>query len=108
MARGGWVPAHEGIIGNERAHTLASSATEPNNPSSPATGLKRLKSALIREGRKRIRAEWSMRFNKNPTTGIFTRKLDGALPQRHTVKLYNGLSAQESGISHPYLTSHRS
>lgn len=38
-----WIPAQEGIPRNERAHTLASNATEPNNPSPPATGLKRLK-----------------------------------------------------------------
>ncbi len=54
-----WEPTHGGILGNKRAHTLASKITETNNPSASTTELKRLKSALIRERRKRIRAEWS-------------------------------------------------
>ncbi len=52
-----WVPPHEGILGNEQAHTPASKTTETNNPSPPTTGLKRLKSALIREGRKCLEGE---------------------------------------------------
>ena len=75
-----WVPAHEKILGNKRAHMLALKITETNNPSPQTTRLKRLKSALIRERRKRIRAEWSAQFEKSHTVRVFTRKLDGALP----------------------------
>ncbi len=53
-----WVTAHKRILGNKQAHTLAPKTTETNNPSLSTTGLKRLKSTLIREGRKWIRAEW--------------------------------------------------
>lgn len=68
--------------------------------------MKRLKSALIREGQKRIWAEWSAQFEKSQTVGVFTRKLDGALPQRHTMRLYNGLSTQESAILIQFRTDH--
>ena len=68
-------------------------------------GLKRLKSALIREGRKRIRAEWSAHFEKG-VVGTFTKKLDGALPQKHTLKLYNSLSTTESAILIQLRTDH--
>ena len=94
-----WMPAHEGVMGNERAHTLASQTTEKNGSDrirAPMAGLKRLKSALIRGGRKRIQAEWTPHFEKNQTVGASTRKLDGALPQRHTLKLYSSLTTQES------------
>lgn len=45
--------------------------------------LKRLKSALIIGGRKRIQAEWAPYFEKDQTVRAFTQKLNGALPQRH-------------------------
>lgn len=35
-----WVPAHEGVLGNERAHTLASKTTETNGPRPLTTSLK--------------------------------------------------------------------
>lgn len=86
------------IVRQDR-HTLASQTTEKNGSDrirAPMAGLKRLKSALIRGGRKRIQAEWTPHFEKNQTVGAFTRKLDGALPQRHTLKLYNNTTTQES------------
>ncbi len=52
-----WVPAHEGCLSIEGAHTLASKITKTNDPSPLTTGLKRLKSTLIGEGQKGIRAE---------------------------------------------------
>lgn len=38
--------------------------------------------------------------------GVFTRKLDGALPQIHTMRLYNGFSTQESAILIQLRTDH--
>ncbi len=93
-----WVPAYEGILGNERAHTLALKTTKTDNLSFSITGLKRLKSAFIRERQKRVGVKWSAQFEKSQTVGVFTQKSDGALLQRYIIRLYNGLSTQESAI----------
>ncbi len=80
---------------------LASQVTDKkNNPLIRPTPrrLKRLKSALIREGRKRICQEWFAFIENNQAVGHFTRRLDGALPRNHTWNLYNSLSSQEAGI----------
>ena len=69
-------------------------------------GLNRLKSALIRGGRKRSQAEWTRHFEKSQTVGAFTRKLDGALLQRPTLRLYISLTTQELAIFIQLRTDH--
>ena len=101
-----WEPTHEGILGNKPAHTLALKTTETNNPSPSTKELKRLKSALIRERRKRIQAEWGAQFEKSQTVEVFTQKLDSVLLQRHTIRLYNDLSTQKSAILIQLRTDH--
>lgn len=46
-------------------------------------------------------------FWEKPNSWGFTRKLDGTLPQRHTIRLYNGLSTQESAIIIQLRTDHK-
>ena len=53
-----------------------------------------------------VQAEWASYFEKSQIIGAFTWKLDGALPQRHTLRLYNSLIAQESAILIQLRTDH--
>jgi hypothetical protein len=102
-----WVPAHEGIVGNERAHKEAHRATEPEAARLlQRTGSVRLKSAAIRCGREKLMKERTEQFRLEGKTGQFTRGIDGALPQKHTTKLYNTLSADEASILAQLRTGH--
>lgn len=91
-----WVPAHEGILGDELAHQAALEATAKGKIVDEISSdyPKRLRSAALREERQRIRQERIQQFQQD-LCGGFTRKLDQALPQRHTLKLYNRLTANE-------------
>lgn len=94
-----WVPAHEGIMGNELAHQAALEATTKGRIVDEANGQmpKRLRSAALREEGQRIQHERIQQFQQD-SYGRFTREMDQALPQRHTSKLYNKLSASEASI----------
>ena len=88
-----WVPAHEGVQGNERAHTLAQRATETGHV--PDKHLLILRHA-IRQGRKTLEAK--KQWFQAQKTGQFIKKLDQALPGKHPKKLYNGLSRSQAAL----------
>lgn len=93
-----WVPAHEGILGNELAHQAASEATRPERTVAASNDRpKRLRSAALRDERQRIQRKRIQQYQEDPH-GQFTRKIDQALPQRHTLSLYNKLSAIDASI----------
>lgn len=92
-----WVPAHEGILGNEQAHQAALRATAKGRTIDSNQYPARLRSAAVRDERQRIQRERLLYFQNEPF-GLYTRTLDQALPQRHTLKLYNKLSAGEANI----------
>ena len=56
-----------------------------------------VQSAAMRNERQLIRQERIQAF-QNDLYGHFTRKLDQALPQRHTLKLYNKLLIIDASI----------
>ena len=56
----------------------------------------RIKSALIRVCWNQIQVEWTPQFEKNPKAGVFTRKLDRILPQKHIMSLYKSPSTKKS------------
>lgn len=51
-------------------------------------GLRRLKSALIREGRKRVQAEWASHFEKNPAVGKTLMVLSNLLTDHNRLRKY--------------------
>jgi hypothetical protein len=85
-----WTPANEQVTLKEKAKAMARQATEPGSvvkdqtPSAKATVLclaKRKHEGKLIEG-----------------VGEYTRKLDTALPGKHTRLLYNGFKRAEAGI----------
>jgi hypothetical protein len=102
-----WVPAHEGIAGNEKAHQEAHRATKREAAQLlQRAGSSRLKSVALRYGKERLMRERTEQFHLQTGTGRFTRSIDGALPQKHTIKLYNALSGGEAAILAQLRTGH--
>jgi ribonuclease HI len=93
-----WVSAHAGIKGNEAAHQQAIAATRVDClPSRPDWSLERLISAAIRCSEVKINDCRTQEFLRSPW-GKFTRQIDGALPQRHTIRLYQDLPREDAQI----------
>jgi hypothetical protein len=69
-------------------------------------GKVRLKSAAIRCGRERLMGERTNQFQLQSRTGRLTRAIDGELPQKHTIKIYNTLSSPEAFIMAQLRTGH--
>lgn len=82
-----WVPSHEGVKGNERAHALVKSTTKEG--AVPELPPHRLYSSVWRWAKTMVHSNPT--YNTS-TTGRFTRELDQALPGNHTRILYNSLS----------------
>ena len=99
-----WVPAHEGIKGNEVAHQCAQKATRKGARLAEEGGL-RLKSKALQAGRDWIKVERIKLFDKLQV-GKFTRSIDKALPNEHMTQVYNVLSWEEAGILSQLRTDH--
>ena len=91
-----WVPGHEGVHGNEKAHALAQNATEMT-ASLPTRAAKMPLSAVLREVEARVQVleESPLHRSKN---GKFVKKVDRALPGRHTRSMYNRLDRTDAVI----------
>jgi len=99
-----WVPAHEGIVGNEMAHSCAQMATKRKAKLAGDEG-PRLKSRALQIGREWIRAEKTRRFDQLQV-GKFTRTIDKALPREHMTLVYNALHREEAKILSQLRTGH--
>ena len=91
-----WVPAHEGIEGNERAHELAQRATE-NTSQLPPRALAVPISVIYAEAKKAAFKPTVDSFYGSKV-GKFLKKIDKALPGKHTKKLYNCLGRMDAAI----------
>jgi ribonuclease HI len=88
-----WIPAHSGLLGNEIAHSLAHSATEIGRV--PVD-----RKIALREWQKpdkEYQEQKRARF-QSLKVARHLRKLDAALPGRHTRKLYDRLKRIDAAI----------
>jgi ribonuclease HI len=89
-----WVPAHSGVRGNEAANRLARETTSErfDLPREPGA----CRADFPRDTQKTME-EWRRMINMT-TTGRFTKDLDGAIPQKHTKRLYDNLTRADASI----------
>ncbi|KAG9656471.1 hypothetical protein KCV03_g9981, partial [Aureobasidium melanogenum] len=96
-----WVPAHQGVLGNELAHTAAQGMTNPGSrPTSDLTARIRehraTRNLVAKEAQRR--AMEKQREKGLGTWGQYTQRLDAALPGKHTLKLYGSLDSDQAAV----------
>ena len=91
-----WIPGHDASLGNSKADELAKQATTEDRDI-PAMSTARPLSVVRKAARKcGIRPSYdAFRATKS---GQFTKKIDRAVPGKHTLLLYNGLKRSEAAI----------
>ena len=94
-----WSPGHANVPGNERADALARSASRISVGPIRHDGLILYKTAAIRQLKQRSPQRCTRNSFYASRHGLFTKKLDKALPDvRHTKHIYDQLSRTQSTI----------
>ncbi|TKA50283.1 hypothetical protein B0A49_13633 [Cryomyces minteri] len=91
-----WVSRHSKVPGNEAARELAKKATEIESATALQSVARPL-SVVHREARK-LCFQPKMNDSTSSKVGQYTRKIDRALPGKHTRKLYDKLAGVEASI----------
>jgi ribonuclease HI len=91
-----WVPGHADSHGNEEANRLAQNATTEEKMT-PQTGGK-VPLSILRSEARRLAIRPAYDSFLASTTGQFTKKIDKALPGKHTITLYNRCTYKEAAI----------
>jgi hypothetical protein len=101
-----WVPAHEGIVGNEEADEAARAvSSQKGKPTAPALERVREVEGVIRLIN-RDRSDNPTPFDSTGLAGQYTWKMDQALPGKHTLKLYGSLTSDQTAILIQARTGH--
>ena len=101
-----WVPAHEGIVGNEEADEAARAASSrKGKPSAPARERVREVEGVIRLI-DRDRSDDPTPFDSAGLAGQYTWKMDQALPGKHTLRLYGALTSDQAATLVQARTGH--
>ncbi|KAJ5144461.1 reverse transcriptase [Penicillium atrosanguineum] len=92
-----WIPAHQGVIGNEIVDQHAKEAArEPDGPQNPHNRHIRLAAATKRRVRNEAKIEWERTWAKE-TTSRPTRRLIGT-PTKKTLEYWSGLRKATASI----------
>ena len=91
-----WIPGHCKVYGNEKAHELAQQATEANIPR-PGKA-RTLPMTIIYGAAAKAGFKPEVDSFARSKAGYYTKKMDKALPGKHTRELYNKLKKTEAAI----------
>jgi hypothetical protein len=91
-----WIPAHEGIDGNEKADELAKTAAVRGPMPNEAEGMVRLGAAAKRAVRERLKKEWVQAWKKEKTSRLTKRLIQAPGPQ--VLRYWKGLRKATSSV----------
>lgn len=92
-----WVPGHDTCPGNNEANRLAKSATQLQNPTLQARPAA-MPLSSVRKAAKRCEIKPQYDAFAASKAGEFTKRIDRALPGKHTRTLYDGLKRSEAAV----------
>jgi ribonuclease HI len=110
-----WTPGHRNILGNELAHRAAQDTTKTGSKPTRDLTLRIRENKAVRD--LAVKDYQQQMTAKHQQAGLgpwgkYTQRLDGALPGKHTLKLYGALNADQASVlvqartNHTHLRSH--
>lgn len=91
-----WIPGHDASLGNSKADELAKQATTVDRDIPAASTVRPL--SVVRNAARKCGIKPDYDAFRATKSGQFTKRIDRALPGKHTLLLYNGLRRSEAAI----------